>query len=150
MRKDWTCVSVDQGKKNPISALITLCKQVSYRVNNALNISYMPTTLIIYVSIITVCEFRDVSSEDFQDCFSPSSRCPIHFQSPYHIRPSRVQRTKDLVRWVVTEGSCLTKCVTVGNLILYVWRRKAESYGCIMCTESWIRSLSKKSALYFE
>jgi len=39
--------------------------QVSYRVSNALNISDMPTTLGIYIFIILVCEFRDVSSEDF-------------------------------------------------------------------------------------
>ena len=29
--------------------------------------------------------------------------------------PSRVQRTKDLVRRIVTEGSYLIKCVPVGN-----------------------------------
>ena len=63
------CVSMDRWKKNPISTLITLCKQVSYCVSNALNISDMRTTLSIYISIITVCEFRDVSSEDFQDSF---------------------------------------------------------------------------------
>jgi len=60
---------MDRGKKNPISALITLRKQVSYRVNNALNISDTPTILNIYLSIIIVREFRDVSSEDFQDFF---------------------------------------------------------------------------------
>jgi len=65
------CVSMDPGKKNPISALITLCKQVSYRVSNALSISDMPNTFSIYISIITVCKFIDVSSEDIQDCFSP-------------------------------------------------------------------------------
>jgi len=42
---------------------------VSYCVNNALNINDMPTILGIYLSIITICEFRDVSSEDFHDCF---------------------------------------------------------------------------------
>jgi len=60
---------MDPEKKNPISALITLCKQVSYHVSIALNISDMPTTLGICISIITACEFRDVSSEDFQGCF---------------------------------------------------------------------------------
>ena len=60
---------MDRGKRNPIFTLITLCKQVSYRVNNALSISNMPTTLDIYLSIITVSEFKDVSSEDFQDGF---------------------------------------------------------------------------------
>ena len=62
------CISMNQGKKNPISALIILCKQMSYRVSNALNISDMPTTLGIYISIIIVSEFRNVSYEDFQDC----------------------------------------------------------------------------------
>jgi len=38
---------------------------VSYRVSNVLNISDMPTILGINISVITVCEFRDVSSEDF-------------------------------------------------------------------------------------
>jgi len=59
------CVSMNREKKNPIFALITLCKQVNYRVSNALDISDMPTTLGMYISIIIVCEFRDVSSEDF-------------------------------------------------------------------------------------
>ena len=62
-----------RGTKNSIFALITLYKQVNYRVSNALNISDMPTTLGIYISIITVCEFRDVSFEDFQDYFSPTN-----------------------------------------------------------------------------
>ena len=44
--------------------------QASYCVSNALNISDMPTTLVIYISIITPCEFGDVSSEDFQNYFS--------------------------------------------------------------------------------
>jgi len=60
---------MDQGKKNPISALITLCKQVNYRFSNVLTIGDMPTTLGIYISIISLCEFRDVLSEDFQDYF---------------------------------------------------------------------------------
>jgi len=51
-----------------MSTLITLCKQVSYHVSNALDISDLPTTLSIYISIITVCESRDVLSEDYQDC----------------------------------------------------------------------------------
>jgi len=58
---------MDRGKKNPILILITLCKL--YRVSNALNISNMPNTLDIYISIITVCEFSDVLFEDFQDYF---------------------------------------------------------------------------------
>jgi len=61
---------MERGKKRPIFTLITLCKQGSYHVSNALNITDMPTTLNIYISIITICEFRDVSYEDFQDCFS--------------------------------------------------------------------------------
>ena len=52
------CVSMDRGKKNPISALTTLCKQVSYYV------SVMSTTLSISISILIVGGFRDVSSED--------------------------------------------------------------------------------------
>jgi len=64
-------------EENPISALITLWNQVSYRVSDALNISDMPTTLGIYISIIIVCEFRDVSFEDFQDC-SPLRNIDFH------------------------------------------------------------------------
>jgi len=56
---------MDRGKKNPISAVIILCKQVSYCVSNALNISDMPSTLGIYASIIAYCEFGGVSFEDF-------------------------------------------------------------------------------------
>jgi len=36
-----------------------------------MNIGDMPSTLGIYIPIIAVCEFRDVSSEDFQDYFIP-------------------------------------------------------------------------------
>ena len=68
---------MDRGKENPISALIILCQQVNYRVSNALNISDMPTTPGIHISVITDYEFRDVSFEDFQDCFSPKN---IDFQ----------------------------------------------------------------------
>ena len=64
MSKHYMCVSTDRGTKNPIFALIAPCKQVSYRASNALNINDMPTTLGIYISIITICEFKDVSSED--------------------------------------------------------------------------------------
>ena len=59
---------MDRGKKNSISTLIGLCKQVSYRVSNALNINDMVTTLSIYISVTAVCEF--FSYEDFQDNFS--------------------------------------------------------------------------------
>ena len=59
---------MDRWKKNPISTLITLYKQVNCRFNKGLNIGDMPTTLGIYISIIS--EFRDVSSENFQDYFS--------------------------------------------------------------------------------
>jgi len=62
---------MDREKKNPIFALITLCKYVSYRVSNALNISDTPITLGIYISIIIVCEFRDIPYEDYQDCSFP-------------------------------------------------------------------------------
>jgi len=42
---------------------------MSYYVSNALNISDIPITLDMYLSIIIVYEIRDVSTEDFQDCF---------------------------------------------------------------------------------
>ena len=77
MWKDNTCVSMDREKKNPIFIVIALCKQVSYRVSNALNISDMLTTLGIYISINTTCEFVNVSSEEFHECFPPRS---INFQ----------------------------------------------------------------------
>ena len=70
MRKYYTCVFMDQEKKNPISTLIILCKQMSYCVSNASNISDMLTTLCIYLSAVTICELRDVSSEDFQHCLA--------------------------------------------------------------------------------
>ena len=62
---------MDWEKKNPISALIPLCKQVNYHVSNVLNISDLSTTLGISISIFPVGGVRDVSSEDYQDCFSP-------------------------------------------------------------------------------
>jgi len=56
---------------------------VNYHVTNALNISDWSTTLgisisifivlDISISIFTVGGFRDVSSEDIQDCFLPSN-----------------------------------------------------------------------------
>ena len=54
-------------KKNPIFSLITLCKQMSYHVSNALNISDMSTTLGICISIITFYEFRDVLLRTFRN-----------------------------------------------------------------------------------
>jgi len=74
---------------------------VNYHVTNALNISDLSTTLGISISIFTVGEFRDVSSEDFQDCFPPRN---IDFkinlvqgaQSIFKTS-NRVQRIKDSV-----------------------------------------------------
>ena len=63
--------------KNPISALILLCKQVNYHVSNVLNISDLSTTLGISISIFPVGGVRDVSSEDYQDYFPPRN---IDFQ----------------------------------------------------------------------
>lgn len=68
---------MDWEKKNPISALIPLCKQVNYHVSNALNISDLSTTLGISISIFPVGGVRDVSYEDYQYCFSPRN---IDFQ----------------------------------------------------------------------
>jgi len=64
-------------EEKPYSTVITLCKQVNYHISNTLNISDMPIILSIYISIITVYKFTDVSCEDFQDCFSPGN---IDFQ----------------------------------------------------------------------
>ena len=73
------CISMGRGKKSPIyPPLITLCKQVNYHISNALNISDLSTTLGISISIFTVGGFGDVSSEDFQDCFSSRN---IDFQT---------------------------------------------------------------------
>jgi len=76
-----------KGRKALFISPITLCKQVNYHVSNALNISDLSTTLGISISIFTILGisisifivggFRDVSSEDFQDCFPPSN---IDFQ----------------------------------------------------------------------
>ena len=77
---------MEQWKKNPIFAVIPLCKQISYRVSNALNISDMSTILGIYISIITICEFRDVSYEDFQDCF-PLRNIDFHIDLTLDAQP---------------------------------------------------------------
>jgi len=65
------CISMVEGRKALFIPRITLCKQVNYHVSNVLNISDMSTTLGISISIFTVGEFRDISFEDFQDCFPP-------------------------------------------------------------------------------
>ena len=55
-------------------------------VRNTMNIGDMPSTLGIYKPIIVVCEFRDVSYEDFQDSF-PQRNIDFHINLVLSAQP---------------------------------------------------------------
>jgi len=119
------CVSMDRGKKNPISALTTLCKQVSYYV------SVMSTTLSISISILIVGGFRDVPSEDYQDCFSPRN---INFQIDLALDAQPIFKTpiiwpliefKELkIQWMSCKGFIWSSVSCWGALGLYEEERQ--------------------------
>ena len=79
------------------------------------------TTFNQYIFIFASCKFRYVVSEKLSRL---SSKVTLTFRltrflvlklfsKPPSYDPSRVQGTGDSVTWVITEGTCLTKCATM-------------------------------------